>query len=64
MAKNTFFLRTNISSSGTSYVSSDIDISAYTDPSRGKVLVVDKGFITIDTDESTDGGIDGDEIPF
>lgn len=50
MAKNTFFLRANISSSGTSYVSSDIDISAYTDPSRGKVLVVDKGFITIDTD--------------
>ena len=50
MAKNTFFLRTNITSSGTSYVSDDIDISAYTDPSRGKVLVVDRGFITFSTD--------------
>ena len=50
MAKNTFFLRTNITSSGTTYVSDDIDISAYTDPSRGKVLVVDRGFITFSTD--------------
>ena len=50
MAKNTFFLRTNITSSGTSYVSDNIDISAYTDPSRGKVLVVDRGFITFSTD--------------
>ena len=50
MAKNTFFLRTNLTSSGTSYVSDNIDISAYTDPSRGKVLVVDRGFITFSTD--------------
>ena len=50
MAKNTFFLRTNLTSSGTSYVSVNIDISAYTDPSRGKVLVVDRGFITFSTD--------------
>ena len=49
MAKNTFFLRTNLTSSGTSYVSDDIDISAYTDPSRGKILVVDRGFITFST---------------
>ena len=50
MAKNTFFLRSNLASSGTNYVSDDIDISAYTDPSRGKVLVVDRGFITFSTD--------------
>ena len=51
MAKgDTFFLRTTITSSGTSYVSDDIDISAYTDPARGRVLVVDKGFITFNTD--------------
>ena len=51
MAKgDTFFLRTSITSSGTNYVSDDIDISAYTDPARGRVLVVDKGFITFSTD--------------
>ena len=51
MAKgDTFILRTTVDSSGTNYVSSDIDISAYTDPARGKVLVVDRGFITFDTD--------------
>jgi len=48
--KDTFFLRTNLVSTGTSYVSDDIDISAYTDPARGRVLVVDRGFITVDTD--------------
>jgi len=53
MGKNdTFFLRTVLTSSGTDYISDNIDISAYTDPSRGRVLVVDKGFITF----STDGG--------
>lgn len=53
MAKgDTFFLRTNITSSGTTYVSDDIDISAYVDPARGKVLVVDKGFITFSTDSN------------
>jgi hypothetical protein len=51
MAKgDTFILRTTVDSSGTNYVSSDIDISAYTDPARGKVLVVDRGFITFSTD--------------
>ena len=50
MAKDTFFLRSNIVSTGTGYVSDDIDISAYTDPARGRVLVVDRGFITVDTD--------------
>jgi len=49
-SKDTFFLRTNIVSTGTGYVSDDIDISAYTDPARGRVLVVDRGFITVDTD--------------
>ena len=51
MAKgDTFFLRTTLTSSGTDYVSDNIDISAYTDPSRGRVLVVDRGFITFNTD--------------
>ena len=51
MAKgDTFFLRTTITSSGVDYVSDNIDISAYTDPARGRVLVVDRGFITFNTD--------------
>jgi len=51
MAKgDTFFLRTKITTSGTNYVSDDIDISAYTDPARGRVLVVDRSFITFGTD--------------
>ena len=53
MAKgDTFFLRTNLTSSGTTYVSDDIDISAFVDPARGRVLVVDKGFITFSTDSN------------
>jgi len=53
MARNdTFFLRTSFNTSSTDYQSDNIDISAYTDPARGRVLVVDKGFITF----STDGG--------
>ncbi len=60
MAKNTFFLRTNLTTSGTSYVSDNIDISAYTDPSRGKVLVVDRGFITYSTDGQ--GGIKPSDV--
>jgi len=56
MARNdTFFLRTVLTSLSTNYVSDDIDISAYTDPSRGKVLVVDKAFITFETDNG--GGV-------
>jgi hypothetical protein len=51
MAKgDTFFLRTKLTSVGTDYVSDDIDISAYTDPARGRVLVVDRSFITFSTD--------------
>jgi hypothetical protein len=51
MAKgDTFFLRTTVTSSGTSYVSSDIDISAYTNPSQGRCLVVDKAFMSYTTD--------------
>ena len=51
MAKgDTFFLRTTLTSDGTNYVSDDIDISAYTDPARGRVLVVDRAFITYSTD--------------
>jgi hypothetical protein len=51
MAKgDTFFLRTTLTSTGASYVSDDIDISAYTDPARGRVLVVDRSFISFGTD--------------
>ena len=51
MAKgDTFFLRTTLTSSGTNYVSDNIDVSAYTDPARGRVLVVDRAFITYSTD--------------
>ena len=51
MAKgDTFFLRTTLTSTGASYVSDDIDISAYTDPARGRVLVVDRTFISFGTD--------------
>lgn len=45
-SKDTFFLRTTIDTASTSYVSDDIDISAYTDPARGRVLVVDRGWVT------------------
>jgi len=51
MAKgDTFFLRTSFNTSGTDYVSDNIDISAYTSPAEGKVLVVDKAFISFSTD--------------
>jgi len=53
MARNdTFFLRTSFDTSGTDYVSSNIDIDPYVDPARGRVLVVDKAFISF----STNGG--------
>jgi len=55
MAKDTFFLRSTITSSASLYVSDNIDISAYTDPARGKVLVVDRAFITFS--RSTQGPI-------
>ena len=61
MAKgDTFFLRTKVTSSGTTYVSDDIDISAYTDPARGRVLVVDRGFISYSS--STNGPIKPGDI--
>jgi len=53
MAKgDTFFLRARIdvAASATTYQSDSIDISAYTDPSRGRVLVVDRGFVTFTGD--------------
>jgi len=51
MAKaDTFFLRTNLTTSGTNYVSDDIDISAYTNPSMGRVLVVDRAWVSFGTD--------------
>ena len=48
--KDTFFLRTSLTTSGTSYVSDNIDISAYTDPARGRVLVVDRAWVSFGTD--------------
>ena len=61
MAKgDTFFLRTKVTSSGTTYASDDIDISAYTDPARGRVLVVDRGFISFSS--STNGPIKPGDI--
>jgi hypothetical protein len=51
MAKSdTFFLRTSFNTTTTDYASDNIDISAYTDPARGRVLVVDKAFISFSTD--------------
>jgi len=53
MAKtDTFFLRARISvaAASTAYNSDEIDISAYTDPARGRVLVVDRGFVTVNGD--------------
>ena len=48
--KDTFFLRTKITTDSTNYVSDNIDISAYTDPARGRVLVIDRAIITFGTD--------------
>jgi hypothetical protein len=56
MAKDTFFLRANITTSGTTYVSDEIDISAYTDPARGRVLVVDRAYVTVDSDSAVGTG--------
>jgi len=50
MAKDTFFLRTTITTSGADYVSDNIDVSAYTDPARGRVLVVDRAWVAFSTD--------------
>lgn len=56
MAKtDTFFLRSSVElvAAATAYVSDDIDISAYTDPARGRVLVVDRSFITFSGDNGS-----------
>ena len=45
-AKDTFFLRKTIDTNAANFVSGDIDISAYTDPARGRVLVVDRAWVT------------------
>ena len=50
MAKDTFFLRKTIDTYSTNFVTGDIDISAYTDPARGRVLVVDRAFVTYMSD--------------
>ena len=50
--KDTFFLRTTLATSGTNYVSDDIDISAYTNPSEGRVLVVDRAWVNISSDDN------------
>jgi len=51
MAKaDTFFLRTTLTSSGTSYVSDNIDLAGYVDVPRGRVIVVDNAYITFSTD--------------
>ena len=49
---DTFFLRTTLTTSGTDYVSDDIDISAYTDPARGRVLVVDRAWVSVSSDDN------------
>jgi hypothetical protein len=49
-AKDTFFLRKTIDTSSTNFVTGDVDISAYTDPARGRVLVVDRAFVTYMSD--------------
>jgi len=50
MAKtDTFFLRTTIESFEQEYQSSNLDITGYVDVPRGRVLVVDRAFITFST---------------
>ena len=62
-SKDTFFLRSTIDTDGTNYVSSDIDISAYTDPARGRVLVIDRAWVSYMTNGNgpilaADAGVD------
>jgi len=64
MAKNdTFFLRTNITTSAALYVSDNIDISAYTDPSRGRVLVVDRAWVHFGSDSTGTAGTTSPIVP-
>jgi len=53
MAKSdTFFLRARISvpAESTAYNSDEIDISAFTNPSVGRVMIVERGFVTVNGD--------------
>ena len=59
-AKDTFFLRKTIDTNAGNFVSGDIDISAYTDPARGRCLVVDRAFITYMSDGN--GPIQGGDV--
>lgn len=68
MAKgDTFFLRDTLTSSGTNYVSANIDLAGYVDVPRGRVIVVDNAYITFSTDgqgpivpaDITDGSTSG-----
>ena len=45
-SKDTFFLRKTIDTNGANFVSGDIDISAYTNPSQGRILVIDRAWVT------------------
>ena len=49
-SKDTFFLRTTIDTNADNYVSDDIDISAFVDPARGRVMVVDRAWVTYMSD--------------
>ena len=48
--KDTFFLRKTIDTNSTDYVSGDIDISGYTNPSMGRILVIDRMWFTVMSD--------------
>ena len=51
--KDTFFLRTKLQwGEDTDYESDNIDISAYTDPARGKILVVDRSWVSFSSDSA------------
>jgi len=51
-SKDTFFLRAriNIPAADATFQTDSVSIDAYTDPSRGRVLVVDRGFVTFTGD--------------
>jgi len=49
-SKDTFFLRATIDTATTDYVSTDIDISAFTNPSVGRCLVIDRCWTTFMSD--------------
>ena len=59
-SKDTFFLRTTIDTDADNYVSDDIDISAFVDPARGRVMVIDRCWATYMTDGN--GPIKADDV--